>query len=175
MAIIVRSHLLALAVVALAASGCGGGAAESHGAAEPAAQVTGNDAVRARLAALPALPISPALEIRAMTEESSTRYCGWQTSAFGAEGVETSCPDGSTVRIQAACDAEAMGSMREGLAECPMTVGEWAACVAARRQSPCDGGLFGERLPECEAFAACIAAAMEESQEAAQSAGTEPE
>ncbi len=175
MTILARSHLTALGLLALASSACGGGAAESQGAAEPAAQVTGNDAVRARLAALPALPISPSLEIRAMTEESSTRYCGWQTSAFGAEGVEASCPDGSTVRIQAACDAEAMGSMREGFADCPLSVGEWAACVAARRESPCDGGLFGERLPECEAFAACIAAAMQESQEAAQTAGSEPE
>jgi hypothetical protein len=67
-----------------------------------------------------------------------------------------------------------MAAMRAGFVDCPVQLGEWAACVAARRATPCDGGLFGELLPECEAFVACIARAMQESQEAAQSSASEP-
>jgi hypothetical protein len=162
-----------VASLALALLGCGGGAASGAGATTPA-EVTGNDAVRARLAGLEALPLDPSTEIRAMTAEGSLAYCGWQTRALGAEDVQASCPDGSTVRIQAACDEEAMGAMRAGMLDCALTVGEWAACVAARRATPCEGGLFGETLPECEAFAGCIARAMQASQAEAQGAGSEP-
>lgn len=167
-----RTTLVAL-TASLALAGCGGGAASGGAATTPAA-VTGNDAVRARLAGLEALPVDPSTEVRAMTAESSAAYCGWQTRALGANDVQASCPDGSTVRIQAACDEEAMGAMRAGMTDCPLTVGEWAACVAARRAAPCDGGFFGETLAECEAFAGCIAQAMRASQATAQGAGSEP-
>jgi hypothetical protein len=124
--------------------------------------VVGNDAVRARLAPLPALPVDPALEIRSARAEDLRAYCAWQARAIGGYDVETDCRDGARVRIAASCTDEDMDAMREGMSLCALTVGEWAACVAARRSAPCDGGMFGERLPECEALAACIAAAMQE-------------
>lgn len=159
-------------IVHLAA--CGGTSAS--GATTPeVAEAVGNDAVRARLASLATLPVSGAREVRGLTDDESWAYCGWQARELGDADVQASCPDGSTVRIQAACDAEAMRAMRAGLAECRMRLAEWAACVAARRATPCDGGLFGERLPECEAFAVCIAQAMVSSEEAAQSVGRAPE
>ncbi len=160
-----RAHRASLLVIALLPA-CG--AAGGDGTSAPRAEVVGNDAVRTRLAALPPLPIAPSTEVRAATGGQARLYCGWQADALGAADVSASCPDGSTVRIDAACDGPAMDAMREGFAICAMTIGEWAACVAARRETPCDGGAFGERLPECEAFAACISAAI-----AAQDASSE--
>jgi hypothetical protein len=153
--------------------GCGG--ASTSAATTPMQEVVGNDAVRVRLSGLAALPVPASREVRALTDAESQAYCGWQARELGANDVEARCADGSTVRIQAACDGDAMAAMRAGFAECPVLLGEWAACVAARRAAPCDGGLFGEQLPECEAFAACIAQAMESSQASAQTAATEPE
>ncbi|MFN7701415.1 MAG: hypothetical protein ACK5U8_26215 [Deltaproteobacteria bacterium] len=144
-----------LAAVALLAGACGGASARP-------ARIVGNDAVHARLGPLPPLPIDPALEIRRASVRDLRAFCGWQARAVGAYDVETTCRDGARVRIASACSDEDLDAMREGLAICALTVGEWAACVAARRDAPCEGGLFGERLPECEAFTACIAAAMEE-------------
>jgi len=149
-----RASLLAVVLLA----GCG--AATRDGSTAPRGEVVGNDAVRARLTALPPLPIAPSTEVRASTGGQARQYCAWQAEALGAADVSATCPDGSTVRIDAACDGPAMDAMREGFAICAMTIGEWAACVAARREAPCDGGVFGERLPECEAFAACISAAI---------------
>lgn len=140
-------------------AGCGAGGAS--GSTAPRAEIVGTDAVRARLGALPPLPIAPSIEVRAASGSDARRYCDWQAEALGATDVTATCPDGSTVRIDAACDGPAMDAMREGFAICPMTLGEWGACVAARRETPCEGGVFGERLPECEAFAACISAAIE--------------
>lgn len=150
-----RASLALLACIAAGLAACG---------AAPARPLTivGNDAVRARLAPLPALPVDPALEIRSARPEELRAYCAWQARAIGGYDVETDCRDGGQVRIAAACTDQDMEAMREGMSICPLTVGEWAACVAARRSAPCDGGTFGERLPECEAFAGCIAAAMEE-------------
>lgn len=133
------------------------------GAAAPRPRpVVGNDAVRERLAPLPELPVDPTLEVRAAELEELRTYCAWQARAVGGYDVEASCPDGGTVRIAAACADDDLRAMREGLSACPMTIGEWAACVAARRASPCEGGVFGERLAECEAFAGCITAALQE-------------
>ena len=149
--------------LALALAGGLAAAVAACGAA-PARPTTivGNDAVRARLAPLPALPVDPAIEIRHAGAEDLRAYCAWQARAVGGYDVEADCREGGHVRIAAACTDEDMDAMREGMAICPLTVGEWAACVAARRSAPCDGGMFGERLPECEAFAGCIAAAMQE-------------
>lgn len=163
------------ASLALVLLGACGGASASAGTMPEPVEAVGNDAVRARLASLSALPVSAAREVRVLTDDESRAYCRWQSRELGAEDVQASCPDGSTVRIQAACDVEAMAAMRAGFVDCPVQLGEWAACVAARRATPCDGGLFGEPLPECEAFVACIARAMQESQEAAQSSASEPQ
>jgi hypothetical protein len=160
-------------LVGLSASGlgCGGGGGRVQ---TPSPEVVGNEAVRARLTALPALPIAPSLEVRRASASELHDYCVWEARAIGGYDVEAECRDGSTAHIAAACSDEDMAAMREGLLECPMTVGEWAACVAARRGAPCDGGTFGERLSECEAFASCIAAAMAAS-EAPGSAEVPPE
>jgi hypothetical protein len=151
-----RARRMVLGCLFASVAACGG--------ASPARPTTivGNDAVRARLAPLPALPVDPAIEIRHARTEDLRAYCAWQARAVGGYDVETDCREGGHVRIAAACTDEDMEAMREGMSICPLTVGEWAACVAARRSAPCDGGMFGERLPECEAFASCIAAAMQE-------------
>lgn len=153
-----RASLVALAS-SLALLGCG------SSAPRPAAMASGNEAVRARLASLPELTFPADREIRAATAEEVRAYCTWQARAVGGYDVEASCADGSSVRIAAACTDRDNDAMREGMAICAITLGEWAACVAARRAAPCDGGLFGERLPECEAFAGCIEAAMTEGDE----------
>lgn len=156
-----RSSNVIASVVALASlvSSCGARSSEDT---TPRAPIVGNAAVRARMASLPAPTFAASTEIRAASMEDLRAYCAWQARAIGSYDVEAACRDGSNVRIATACAEDDLEAMHEGMAICPLTIGEWAACVAARRESPCEGGMFGERLPECEAFAACIAAAMEE-------------
>lgn len=139
-----------------AGAGCGAGAAERR--VEPA--LVGNDAVRARLVGLPSLPPTPATEVRHARMTELRAYCVWEARTLGGHDLDAQCPDGHTVHLAATCTDDDMRAMREGLSECALTVGEWAACVASRRASPCEGGELGERLPECEAFAGCIVAAL---------------
>jgi hypothetical protein len=158
------SIVLAVPVVAVFVVGCGASGGESL---TPRAPIVGNAAVRARMASLPEPTFAASTEIRAASMEDLRAYCAWQARAIGSYDVEAACRDGSQVRIATACGEEDLEAMHEGMAICALTIGEWAACVAARREEPCEGGVFGERLPECEAFAGCIAAAMEEGDGAA--------
>ncbi len=157
----VRSAIVIATLLALAGpvAGCG---ASSSDATTPRAPIVGNEAVRARMASLPEPTFPASTEIRAASMDDLRAYCAWQARAIGSYDVEAACRDGSQVRIATACGEDDLEAMHEGMAICALTIGEWAACVAARREEPCEGGVFGERLPECEAFAGCIAAAMEE-------------
>lgn len=146
----------------LALVGCGGAPAAGE-----SSRPVGNDAVLARLASQPALPVAASLEVRTLRDGDVEAVCRWQGRALGSETFQAECPDGSVVRLDDHCDRALVRSMREALASCPMTLGEWEACILARRDAPCSGGTFGEALPECEALALCIAQAIE-ADEAAQ-------
>lgn len=167
----------ALLVLAACGGGGGGTQAESsdHGSSAGAetGALPGNAAVQTRLAHLPAPPIAWTTTMRDVTVEQATAMCPWARENIGADPVEAQCPDGSTTRVGGAGECNAEHSVEQAHqmgAYCPITVGEFVACQIGMREHPCDGGMLGASLPECEAFAACIAASIQ----AAQSAESAP-
>jgi hypothetical protein len=155
-------------VCVLFALGCGGSSSSGRSASTSGGELVGNAAVRARLAVLPAPPIPWSTRLYELTLDQATALCPYSDANVGTEPIEASCPDGSTVTIGGtACDpARAAAMAQQVSSSCPLNLGEYIACQIAIRDRPCDGGLLGGNLVECETFAACIAAALQAGQSA---------
>lgn len=124
-----------------------------HASTEDA--LPGNAAVRARLAALPAPPRPWSTVAASLTPADFAELCPYMRANLHLEGGSVTCPDGSTVTIDAHdCESEAMATAARTL-PCAISWGEIAACRLAMVEHPCDGGSMGENLEECQAFDAC--------------------
>ncbi len=155
-----RSLSLALAL-ALALGACSHSApAETHDTTlhdetPPAAQLPGNAAVRARLAALPAPPSPWTTPVAALTPADFVALCPYLDQNVHLEGSTVTCPDGSTAQVtEHHCEPESWAQAARSL-PCAITLGEITACRLAMVEHPCDSGAYGENLDECEAFEAC--------------------
>jgi hypothetical protein len=147
---------------------CGGSGGSASSSSTSGGEAVGNASVRARLTSLPAPPIPWSTRLSALTLEQATAMCPYADANVGTTPIEATCPDGSTVSVGGAvCDPSRAATMAQQVgSECALNMGEYVACQIALRQQPCDGGLLGGNLPECETFAACIAAALQEAQAA---------
>lgn len=158
-----RLSLLSIALVVA----CGGPSSSSGSTSSSSGgELVGNAAVRARLAALPPPPIPWSTRLSELTLEQATAMCPYSDANVGTTPVEAACPDGSNVTVGGApCDPGRAASMSQQVGtSCTLNMGELIACQLALRARPCDGGLLGGNLAECETFAGCIAEALQAAQ-----------
>ncbi|MDQ3035362.1 MAG: hypothetical protein M3Y87_23360 [Myxococcota bacterium] len=127
----------------------------------PRAPVFGNDAVRARLAALPPAPLPLDTRILDLTPTQVVSLCTFlDAQSAAAPVVSTRCPDGSPVVVGGTCNPANLASAVETLgASCEARLGEYVACELAVREDPCSIGFLRAERPECEAVNACLLAA----------------
>lgn len=121
----------------------------------------GNDAVRARLAALEGAPAGLELRVLDLTPSQALGVCAYldEQSADHAE-LRARCENGESVVFESTCNPANLASAAETLgAACPVRVGEYVACELAVRADPCTVGFLRASAPECEAVNACLLAA----------------
>jgi hypothetical protein len=121
----------------------------------------GNEAVRARLATLPASPIPLETRVLDLEPTHAVELCTFLDHlATDAPESATSCPDGSPVVVGGTCNPANLASAIETLGEaCPVRVGEYVACELAVRADPCSVEFMRANRAECEAVNACLVAA----------------
>ena len=136
--------------------------ASSTQVAEPPPVLVGNDAVRARLASLPAAPVPLETRVLALDAAQASAMCEYiDTLHAGHPVVQARCADGSPVLVDSRCNAANLASAAELLgASCALAVGEYVACELAVRDDPCTVDFMHARAPECEAVNACLATAQ---------------
>lgn len=111
--------------------------------------------MQARLSALPTPPRPWSNVAASLTVADFVELCPYLIANIQMTGAQVTCPDGTTATISAhECDPAGMAGAAHGL-PCEMSWGEIVACRVAMVEHPCDGGLLGESLEECQAFDAC--------------------
>ena len=119
-------------------------------------------AVQARVEGLPRPPIDGTRPLVSVTRGETRRLCQWMSRLQG-ERRETSCPDGSRVTVGA--QTECTPTQYAAFEGCTLTVFEMAACMSGIAAAPCEAGLLGDRLPECQPFLACMQHQMRAAQQ----------
>lgn len=114
--------------------------------------------VSARLERLPALPVDAVTPVLAMSVTDAVLVCGYLDANLRANAeVATSCPDG-TVVLGGSCTPGSVSELVHMLGEsCGLRLGEYVACEAAVRESPCSLDFLHADVPECEAVNDCLA------------------
>jgi hypothetical protein len=115
--------------------------------------------VRARLEALPPLPVTAGAPILSLTLFDASLICGFlDANVRHAGAVTAACPDGSPVLLGGECNPASVLALRHTFGEaCALRFGDYLACEVAARESPCSVGYMRADLPECEAVNACLA------------------
>jgi hypothetical protein len=128
-------------------------------------------AVEARVADMPEPPIEGTRQLATVTRAEGRRVCRWMTRIQGSRR-ETECPDGSTVTVGGSTTCNpAQYAEFEG---CSVTLFEMAACFAGMSAGPCEAGMLGANLPECQPFLACVRQQMQAAQQQQQPPPPEP-
>ncbi len=119
-----------------------------------------SDPVRARLEALPSLPVPASTPVLTLTLFDASLICGFLDQNVRQERTaRATCPDGSPVVLGGECNPASVLALRHQFEEaCSLRFGDYLACEIAARASPCAVGFMRADLPECEAVNACLQA-----------------